>query len=105
MRGLGAPGPGHTASRHTSTRPVFRRFLRSVPRGRFPRGVRREARRRGGSEVRAIATLLLRCPVTGGELHLLVDKGEPAPLPAGVSLEAYDGWELATLLANSNLMG
>jgi uncharacterized protein YbaR (Trm112 family)/ubiquinone/menaquinone biosynthesis C-methylase UbiE len=55
--------------------------------------------------VRAIATLLLRCPVTRGELHLLVDKGEPSALPAGVPLDAYDGWELATLLANSNLLG
>jgi uncharacterized protein YbaR (Trm112 family)/SAM-dependent methyltransferase len=55
--------------------------------------------------VRAIATLLLRCPVTRGELHLLVDKGEPSALPIGVSLDGYDGWELATLLANSNLMG
>ncbi len=55
--------------------------------------------------MRAIATLLLRCPVTRGELHLLVDKGEPSSLPVGVSLDGYDGWELATLLANSNLMG
>jgi uncharacterized protein YbaR (Trm112 family)/ubiquinone/menaquinone biosynthesis C-methylase UbiE len=57
------------------------------------------------TDVRAIATLLLRCPVTRGELHLLVEKGEPAPLPVGVPLDAYDGWELATLLANSNLLG
>lgn len=55
--------------------------------------------------MRAIATLLLRCPVTRGELHLLVDKGEPSPLPMGVALDGYDGWELATLLANSNLLG
>ena len=55
--------------------------------------------------MRAIATLLLRCPVTRGELHLLVDKGDASPLPIGVALDSYDGWELATLLANSNLMG
>ena len=53
--------------------------------------------------MRAVIVPLLCCPVSRQGLRLWVEKGELAPLPEGIALEAYSEAELRRVVEESNL--